>query len=177
MIHFYNEKLHIPPREDVIEFLTESNAIEGVFGEEALEDALKAWDYSLTYGKSENPDYLDLRVMLRIHKYLLQRRDPRIAGKLRECDVWIGGEHKKFISTPILQAQVIEALKLIKGLKEDPKHAHIRFEGVHPFEDGNGRVGRILYNWQRLNMGLPLHIIHAGEEQQEYYQWFRTKEV
>ena len=174
---FYNKKLHIPSKEEIAEFLTESNAIEGVFGEEALEDATKAWTYALTYGRAENPEYLELRVLLRIHKYLMQRQNPRIAGKLRECDVWIGGEHKKFISTPILQAQVIDVLKKINRLEEDPQKAHVLFEGVHPFEDGNGRIGRILYNWQRLNMGLPLHIIHSGEEQQEYYKWFRTKDI
>lgn len=175
MKKFYNPNLTLPHKDDVTLFLLQSNLIEGVTGNDALADAEKAWKYLMTYGTNENPDYLDLRVMLRVHRYLMERLNPRIAGKLRLCDVWIGGEHKKFISTAILEAQTIDALKKIRQFK-DAKEAHVYFENVHPFEDGNGRVGRILYNWQRLNMGLPLHTIHAGEEQQEYYQWFRDKQ-
>jgi len=37
---------------------------------------------------------------------------------------------------------------------------------------GNGRVGRILYNIHRLLLGLPIHVIHEGKEQKEYYTWF-----
>jgi hypothetical protein len=67
------------------------------------------------------------------------------------------------------------------NLKEMPKSTkevfikqwHINFEGIHPFEDGNGRIGRILMNLQRLSVGLPILIIHEGEEQFEYYKWFK----
>ena len=53
------------------------------------------------------------------------------------------------------------------------KDTHIMFENIHPFEDSNGRTGRILYNIHRLNLGLPIHIIHEGDEQMEYYKWFQ----
>lgn len=52
----------------------------------------------------------------------------------------------------------------------------LEFEKIHPFEDGNGRVGRMLYNINRLNAGLDLHIIHEGKEQIEYYKWFNKKQ-
>ena len=55
------------------------------------------------------------------------------------------------------------------------KRTHIDFEQLHPFEDGNGRVGRILYNIHRVTLGLPIHIIHEGEEQMEYYKWFKEE--
>ncbi len=55
------------------------------------------------------------------------------------------------------------------------KNSHIFFEKLHPFEDGNGRTGRILMNLQKLNEELPLLIIHEGEEQMEYYKWFKEK--
>ena len=50
---------------------------------------------------------------------------------------------------------------------------HITYEKIHPFVDGNGRTGRIFMNWQRIKAGLPILIIHEGEEQKEYYKWFR----
>jgi hypothetical protein len=49
---------------------------------------------------------------------------------------------------------------------------HVSFEHLHPFRDGNGRVGRILYNWQRLKLGLPIHVIKY-EDRWEYYNWFK----
>ena len=58
---------------------------------------------------------------------------------------------------------------------EEIKNFHIDFENLHPFRDGNGRTGRILMNIQMINSNLPLLIIHQGEEQQEYYKWFKTK--
>lgn len=62
------------------------------------------------------------------------------------------------------------------GDKEvDSAHAklvHVEFEDLHPFPDGNGRTGRILYNWHRIQLGLPVHVIHEGDEQYDYYQWF-----
>jgi Fic family protein len=48
----------------------------------------------------------------------------------------------------------------------------VAFERIHPFRDGNGRVGRIIMNAQRLQAGLPILIIPASERRL-YYEWFR----
>ena len=50
--------------------------------------------------------------------------------------------------------------------------SHVAFENAHPFQDGNGRVGRILYNWHRLRLGLTIHVIRE-ESAREYYAWFK----
>jgi Fic family protein len=54
----------------------------------------------------------------------------------------------------------------------DPQEAHIRFEHIHPFADGNGRTGRMLLNWHRLRKGLPLLVIPATTKYKDYYKWF-----
>jgi fido (protein-threonine AMPylation protein) len=177
---FNNKKLILPPAEEVTKFLLESNAIEGVFGDEALEDAEKAWKYTLSYGVTERPDYLDYKVLLHMHKLLMKRLNPRIAGKFREVDVYIGEQKKGYHGVEVLKSELRDLFSTMHGnnfiegkAEEFTRHCHVMYEDIHPFEDGNGRTGRILYNWQRLNMGLPLHIIHSGDEQQEYYKWFK----
>ena len=61
----------------------------------------------------------------------------QVASLMREWVVWIDGEGKQY--EPILRAAI----------------AHHSFEAVHPFVDGNGRVGRLLLNLMLMREGYP----------------------
>ena len=52
----------------------------------------------------------------------------------------------------------------------DAWNAHVRYESIHPFTDGNGRSGRVIYRWQvRSPLMADLGFLHAF-----YYQTLRN---
>jgi len=172
-------------QDEVSYFLEQSNWIEREYSERSMKDAEKAW----TWIDKQKRD-IKVSDVLRVHNYLLKNINPRIAGKFRECDVWIGGDCKRFISSNLLKCEVanfckdfnkLSCMRGAVGLKELVKSNHIMFERIHPFEDGNGRVGRIFYNLLRLRVGLPVDVIRGWAknetefhpQQKAYYYWFR----
>ena len=146
------------------EFLRESNAIEGVFDDVSLEQAVVAWEY-LKEQKILTPD-----VVLKTHKILMlhQPLHPAEKGYFRKVTVTVGGR-------PVMHWKEIP-LKIDWWCKavmseNDTLELHVVYETIHPFVDGNGRTGRMFMNWHRLKAGLPLLIIKA-EERKAYYEWF-----
>ncbi len=161
---------------EVMHFLSQSNAIEDVWGQEMLIQAYEAWEYIMTKDNL-NPD-----VVRKVHKILMLCSDlePNEIGYYRECPVWIGG-----VEAPLFQRLPEKIKEWCKDMNEIErgtdqakevwaKVLHIAYERIHPFVDGNGRTGRIFMNWHRIKkLGLPLLTIHTGKEQQEYYGWFK----
>jgi fido (protein-threonine AMPylation protein) len=78
----------------------------------------------------------------------MRNLDKNIAGKIREVPVYIGGEERNQSKEDIL-ISLNDWLKGCYHTEEDIRQLHIWFEKIHPFVDGNGRVGRILLNIQR----------------------------
>jgi Fic family protein len=107
-----------------------------------------------------------LRFIRELHETLLKgvRGKDRTPGRFRTCQVHIGSD-KRYIPPPpnYLQA-CLDAFE--KGLnQQDAKYdplvrcyvLHYQFEAIHPFLDGNGRIGRVLmslliYKWCNLSM-------------------------
>ena len=53
---------------------------------------------------------------------------------------------------------------------------HIEFESIHPFEDGNGRTGRILINFELLKNNPP-PIVIPKEERIKYFEYLRNRDI
>lgn len=100
---------------------------------------------------------LSLRLIKEIHKILLAkgRGSSQTPGEFRNSQNWIGGTrpgNAAFVPPPA--DQVIECMgKLELFLHNQPTPtpallkaalAHVQFETIHPFLDGNGRLGRLL---------------------------------
>lgn len=162
------------PVTKIMEFLKESNAIEGEYSKEALDDALQAWLMVSIVNEQISPALIQ-----GIHRRLMKRLNPRIAGQFRK--VQVGVMTKGGFKEAIPHEKIIEELKKLCAVHpktwREIKRWHINFEHIHPFEDGNGRTGRIIMNYQRLRAGLKIRVIHEGEEQQKYYKWFAKCKV
>jgi len=162
-----------------IEFLRESNAIEGEFSNESLSDAKLAWAHTKTIKK------ISINDILETHEILMINLNYRIAGRFRDCAIRIGMVVKENETRDSLSEKLKRVVDIMNVSVEDKKNlslknrkviaktCHIMFEKIHPFEDGNGRVGRIIWNWHRKALGLGIRVIHVGEEQLFYYKWFK----
>jgi Fic family protein len=98
---------------------------------------------------------LDAAAILAMHAALLGQHDPKIAGKWRDGQVWIGsssyGPHSATFVPPIHSRVPAAIDDLVEFMRRDdlavlPQAAlaHAQFETIHPFPDGNGRTGRAL---------------------------------
>jgi Fic family protein len=99
---------------------------------------------------------IDTHALLEINRRLLQNTDMEIhAGKLRERQNWIGGSRYNPCSAEYVPPPPELVLPLLEDLCAfcngdslppiaQAALAHAQFETIHPFADGNGRVGRAL---------------------------------
>src|SRR5258708_13496174 len=113
---------------------------------------------------------------MRTRSYL----NSRWHGVYRIFDVSIGGNLCTYkgidekMSKWIVRVNtlVTSNLKGVDAYKGIIKRDHIAYESIHPFGDGNGRTGRIFYNWERLRLGIPIQIIHVGKDKKKSYKCF-----
>lgn len=130
---------------------------------------------------------LSLRLMKEIHQKLLRgtRGGEMDPGEFRRTQNWVGGTRPgtaKYVPPP--PEEVLPTLgKLEKFIHGDPAPCptlllaglvHAQFETIHPFLDGNGRVGRLLITLilcERAALTHPLLYLslYFKEHRQEYY--------
>ncbi len=85
-------------------------------------------------------------------------------------------------SVPALMEQFLKEVQCgggtVKEILERVAMQHIQFERIHPFQDGNGRVGRMMLNQQLINQGmLPLAIEPKGKYRQAFRQYEKNGDI
>lgn len=135
----------------------------------SLDDVEEVSNYvrAITYGLKRMSDGfpLSLRLLREIHAILLSgsRGATKLPGEFRRSQNWIGGTrpgNALFVPPPVDRLDTCLA-NFESFLHDDALPvlvkagiAHVQFETIHPFLDGNGRLGRLLMTLLLCNQGI-----------------------
>ena len=139
----------------ITDFVIESNRIEGIV--RAADDPQLAREIEATirFSRLHWPKVGDLEEFVRICTWTqpeigVLRREPGINVRVGDYIAPPGGPEIEKRLEVILEAMVV------RGAFE----THCLYESLHPFTDGNGRSGRVLWLWQKGGIA-PLGFLHA----------------
>ena len=193
----YNDKIkiaHLSEKEwenFTENFVYNTNAIEGsTIAEDEVAEILhskkaKNAEEIETKGVAKAVDYirktkedLSLNLLLKLHNFCF-KGSKHFSGKLRNVNVVIRNPRGGILHTGVPKEELIDYLNdFIKWHKDNKDKfkplvlaaiLHNQFEHIHPFQDGNGRVGRLLLNYILLKNNYPPINIML-EDRQEYYK-------
>ena len=111
--------------------------------------------------------------LLEMHLGMMAGQDHASPGRYRSIEIIIGGHRPPM---PTLVPSLMDELFTFMGKTQNNQvaratWAHVQFENIHPFADGNGRTGRAIL-LHILGVPIPIsRFIHS--ERPTYYQLFR----
>lgn len=173
-------------------FVFNTNAIEGSqVTLDEVHDILQHREHGTTFDEKEalgvakavdfikkTDEELSIELIKKLHKMCFEG-SKKFAGNFRDVEVVIRNAYGEVVHRGIpkeeLKNELEELAKWYKDHTKDLKPlvlaaiVHNHFEFIHPFEDGNGRVGRLLLNFVLMQHGYPpINILF--EDRGRYYQ-------
>lgn len=131
------------------------------------------------YIRNKQDIRLNKETMLLLHRMLIGGINDGIAGRLRGDKEYVRvGSH--IAPAPEHVEQLLDNLLADYESSHDSyfldriSHFHLEFERIHPFVDGNGRIGRVLINLQLMLQGYPSVIIRNKGKRDYYYPAFQA---
>lgn len=120
---------------------------------------------------------LSVPTILFLHKMLIGNIDEVIAGRFRKEDEWVRvgahiGADPKDVERLVHEALTTYLADREGGIIARIARLHLAFESIHPFCDGNGRIGRVINNYALFREGyVPINI--AFTDRANYYNAFK----
>lgn len=170
--------------------LFDYEAAEGVAPSADVEEVcncLEALAYARRQLASPRGLALSVRLLAETHRRLMRgaRGGEKAPGRVRRAQNWIGGSrpgNAVFVPPPpqLVPGLLGELERYVHAEDDLPKLLragllHVQFETIHPFLDGNGRVGRLLVgllleHWQLLRQPLLYLSLFFKRHRSEYYR-------
>lgn len=131
-----------------------------------------------TYCRALSKDHeITAELICSLHGMLLSGIDDSISGRFRGKNEFVRvGTHIAPApeQIPVLMNKLFQEFTgtLTVYPLDSISRFHLEFETIHPFNDGNGRIGRVLINLQLQKIGFP-NVIIRDKEKQEYYKGFK----
>ena len=154
---------------------------------EEVTNYIKAANFAFQQLESDRGLPLSIRLLNECHRRLMQgvRGQDKLPGEVRRSQVWIGGSrpgNAAFVPPPCerIDGLLGELETYIHHSDEWPPllrtaAAHAQFETIHPYLDGNGRIGRLLIalllkHWGILDRPLLYLSLYLKTHQSTYYE-------
>lgn len=120
---------------------------------------------------------MSLEVILSLHKMLISNIRDEIAGRFRQGKEYVRvashiapppSQLVNLLEEMLVQYHIASHQNIVKRVAK----LHLTFENIHPFVDGNGRIGRVLNNYLLIREGfVPINIKFI--DRQKYYDAFK----
>lgn len=135
------------------DFVRESNRIEGIL-RDPFDDEIEAHERFLARGEISLKGLEDFVAVIQPGAVL--RRKVGLNVRV--------GNHIAMPGGPEVEALLLDILARMRKDDRDAYPTHLAYEDLHPFTDGNGRSGRVLWLWQ-MGGEAPIGFLHRF-----YYQ-------
>jgi Fic family protein len=127
--------------------------------------------------KKSKEQELDSAMILQLHKMLISNIKDEIAGKFRREDEWVRVWSYIAVNPKEIPSRIEIMLSNFyasskENIIERIARFHLTFEHIHPFVDGNGRIGRVINNYLLIREGyVPINIKFI--DRKLYYEAFK----